>query len=194
MKKDQYILAISGILDAESADLLLREIGTLVRTGYHEITLNGRDLAPVLPDGVLALRRGILDLLAHLESSASGPEPDALRIDCVELSEHASAQFLLSAVPVANRRAVLAPPAEARETIAAENLEEYFGETSAGAPGDTDAANHRPSGVAALGAEGWLVDCLNCRHTSRVRAPGEYACPVCGSAFRMNPAGDVVAV
>ncbi|MEQ9365615.1 MAG: hypothetical protein RIF32_15325 [Leptospirales bacterium] len=182
MKKDQYILAITGILDRESAVLLLREVGTLVRTGYHRILLDARALGPVLPEGVLELRRGLLDLVDDLPAGSQGP-PE-LWIECVDLGEHASAQLLLHGVPVDNRRAVLASATANFEADASPSLQ------PAAAPVEPDAG----AAAARLGVDGWLVDCLNCRHASRVRAAGEYACPVCGSAFRMSPAGEVVTV
>ena len=188
MKKDQYILAIAGILDRESATLLLRELEALLRTGTQRITLDGRELGPALPEGVAVLRAGVAELTGELASDASrSPEASrnikTVRIECVELDQHASAQFLLNDVAVDQRRALLWPPA---------------GEDAQAAPDDhafaPDFQGPGSAAVAQLGADGWLVDCWNCGHASRVRAAGEYACPVCGSPFRMLADGEVVTV
>lgn len=207
MKKDQYILAITGLLDQESAALVLREVNVLIRTGYHRVTLDARDLGPALPEGVLALRRGMAELALDIESgkeSRSGQTGSAISsqshsaeeiyIDCVHLSERASVQFLLHAVPVADHRAVLYPESNSSETPS--RPAEYDASAAADDPGAVPQARTRlrTPPVAPVGASGWIVDCPNCHHPSRVRSAGEYACPVCGVAFRMDPAGEILAL
>ena len=202
MTKDQYILAVSGLLDQESADLLLRELATLLRSGYRRITLDARELGPVLPEGILELRRGMADIAEDFAAgvlpggSPAGPryalDTNEVEIECVALSANASAQFLLHAVPVSDRRAVLFPPVAAGPvgaTVPEDVTDGIFGEQS---QRPAERAQKMPvPAVAQIGASGWIVDCPACRHACRVRSPGDYGCPVCGCAFRMDADGKI---
>ena len=99
MIEDQYILAVHGLLDEESAHSLLREIYSLARTGYVSVRLDAVSLGPVLPGGVVELCRGLGQL------ADDGPQ-----IEIVRLSEAATTQFLLHGIPVDRHAATLWPP------------------------------------------------------------------------------------
>lgn len=184
MTEDQYILAVRGTLDRQSAAILCREMDSLLGRGYRRIVLFGERLGPVLPEGVLELRRW-----AQAQTETARP---AALVAVHSLEGPASAQFLLHGVPVVERCAQLLPPLAVNPSAAVPESpapspapeRRVVHEAQLKLPADNEPGPENSSGHA-----GWMAHCPACHHPSRVPTPGDYACPVCGAPFRMSPSG-----
>lgn len=171
MTEDQYILAVRGTLDRQSAAVLSREMESLIGRGYRRIVLSGERLGPVLPEGVMELQRWARQYAeARSENPANLP-----KVAVHSLKGPASAQFLLHGVPVTERRVQILPPVD---------------------EGDLPVGPESPDGATANAEDmsGWMVHCPACHHPSRVKQPGDYACPVCSAHFRMTATGALPAL
>lgn len=118
MTEKQFLLKAHGLLDAESARILASEVEALYRRGYRNVAIDAEHVTPVLPEGVLGLKRA----LAGIENAAD------LEAHIVRLGEKAAVQFTLFGLPVSERAVELrAPGAAASEGTpdAAPDVDEF---------------------------------------------------------------------
>ena len=192
MTEDQYILAVRGTLDRQSATVLSREIESLLGRGYRRIVLSGDRLGPVLPEGVVELQRWALRY-AEAQGDDAAPLPGVV---VHSLEGPASAQFLLQGVPVTERRAQILPPVAATDIPVHPDSDPAPTANSSAKPRrvlhETQlelSGNSLPAPDVFSDTSGWLAHFPPCHLLSRVRQPGDYACPVCGAPFRMAASG-----
>lgn len=103
MTEKQFLLKAHGLLDAESARILTSEVEALYRRGYRNVAIDAEHVTPVLPEGALALKRG----LAGIEDA------DDLSASIIHLGEKAAVQFTLFGLPVSERAVELRAPGDA---------------------------------------------------------------------------------